>query len=122
MNEYAQTALQRLVAPPVMPDMNARWASAQASAPGRTVATVRTTAQQVYDLAVKGLGPTISVTNRQGTFTGISFSGYWSVGQVDYQRTTAESLVPRQLLNPLSVWYVGNVASVATTRTPSTGL
>jgi len=113
MNEYAQTTLQQLAAPPVMPDMNARWGSAQASAPGRTVASVRTTAQQAYDFAVKGLGPTITVTNRQGTFTGNSFSGYWSVGPVDYERTTAGALVPRQVVNPPSVWYVGTVASVA---------
>ena len=38
------------------------WASAQASAPGRTVATVRTTAQQAYDVAIKGAGPTIALT------------------------------------------------------------
>jgi putative ABC transport system permease protein len=113
MNEYAQTTLQQLAATPVMPDMNARWASTQASALGRTVASVRTTAQQAYDFAVKGLGPTITVTNRQGTFTGISFNGYWSIGQVDYQRTTAGALVPRQVVNPPSVWYVGTVGSVA---------
>jgi len=44
MNEYAQTTLQQLTAPPAMPAMNAAWASAQASAPGHTVATGRTTA------------------------------------------------------------------------------
>ena len=113
MNEYTQTTVQRLVAPPVMPDMNVRWASAQASAPGRTVATVRTTAQQAYDLATKGLGPRITVTNRLGTYTGISFSGYWSVGPVEYQRTTAGALVPRRVVNSSSVWYIGTVASVA---------
>ena len=40
-------------APSAMPDMNAAWASAQASAPGRTVATVRTTAQQAYSAVLK---------------------------------------------------------------------
>ena len=54
MNEYAQTTLQQLTAPSAMPDMNAAWASAQASAPGRTVATVRTTAQQAYAAVLKG--------------------------------------------------------------------
>ena len=113
MNEYAQTTVQQLAAPSAMPDMNASWASAQAPAPGRTVATERTTAQQAYATAIKGRGPTITLRNRQGTFTGISFSGYWSVGPVDYQRTTAGALVPRQVVNPPSVWYTGTVASVA---------
>jgi putative ABC transport system permease protein len=85
MDEYAQTTLQQLAAPSVMPDMNASWASAQASTTGRTVATVRTTAQQAYDTAIKGRGPTVSLSIRQGTFTGIPFNGYWSVGPVDYQ-------------------------------------
>ena len=56
MNEYAQTTLQQLTAPSAMPEMNAGWASAQASAPGRTVATVRTMAQQAYAAVLKGLG------------------------------------------------------------------
>jgi hypothetical protein len=113
MDEYAQTTLQQLTAPSKMPDMNVAWASAQASAPGRTVDTVRTTAQQAYKTVLEGLGPTISVSNSQGTFTGIPFSGYWSVGQVGYQRTTAGALTPRQVVNPASVWYIGTVASVA---------
>ncbi len=113
MNEYAQTAVQRLAAPPVMPDMNAAWASAQASAPGRTVATERTTAQQAYNLAIKGLGSTISVSNHHTSYSGISFSGYWSVGPVNYRRTTAGALVPRQVVNPPSVWYIGYGYTVA---------
>ncbi len=111
MDEYAQTTVQQLAAPPVMPDMNAGWASAQASAPGRTVATVRTTAQQAYDRAVKGHGPTVTVRLPQGVYTGISFNGYWSVGPVDYQRTAAGALAPRQVVNPPSVWNASTVAS-----------
>ena len=56
MSEYAQTTLQQLAAPAAKPDMNAAWKSAQASAPGRTVATVRTTAQQAYNAVLKGPG------------------------------------------------------------------
>ena len=104
MNEYAQTIVQQLAAPPAMPDMNASWASAQASAPGRTVATERTTAQQAYNTAIKGLGPGVTLRTPQGTYTGIPFSAYWTVGQVAYQRTTAGVLVPRQVVNPASVW------------------
>ena len=107
MNEYAQTTVQRLTAPSRMPDMNAAWASAQASAPGRTAATARTTAQQGYILVLTGHGPSLELTNRQGTFIGIPFSGYWSVGPLHYQRTTAGALTPRQVVNPSSVWYIG---------------
>jgi putative ABC transport system permease protein len=114
MNESTQTTLQQLAAPSAMPDMNAAWASAQASAPGRTVATVRTTAQQAYDAVLEGLGPTD--TYRSGTgakFSGTPVIGYWSVGPVDYQRTTAGALTPRQVVNPASVWYTGTAFSVA---------
>jgi len=108
MNEYAQTTVQRLAAPPKMPDMNAAWVSAQGSDPGRTVAAEHTTAQQAYTRVVRGHGPGLTLTNRQGTFTGIPFSGYWSVSPVDYQRTTAGVLTPRPVVNPSSVWYIGD--------------
>ena len=111
MNEYAQTTLQQLAAPSAMPDMNAAWASAQASAPGRTVATVRTTAQQAYNAVLKGL-PTVSLGVSTGNL-GNLVDGYWSVGPVDYQRTTAGALTPRQVVNPPSVWYTACLARVA---------
>ncbi|HEY8044834.1 MAG TPA: FtsX-like permease family protein [Streptosporangiaceae bacterium] len=110
MNEYAQTTLQQLTAPSVMPDMNAGWASAQAPAPGRTVATVRTTAQQAYNAVLKGLGPTVG---QRGVFSGTPVDGYWSVGPVDYQRTKAGALTPRQVINRPSVWFTGSGASVS---------
>ena len=110
MNEYAQTTLQQLTAPSVMPDMNAGWASAQASAAGRTVATVRTTAQQAYNAVLKGLGPTVG---QPGVFSGTPVDGYWSVGPVDYQRTRAGALTPRQVVNRPSVWFTGSGASVS---------
>jgi putative ABC transport system permease protein len=110
MNEYAQTTLQQLTAPSVMPDMNAGWASAQASAPGRTVATGRTTAQQAYNAVLKGLGPTIA---QRGVSLGTPVDGYWSVGPVDYQRTTAGALTPRQQVNRPSVWFTGTGVSVS---------
>jgi putative ABC transport system permease protein len=108
MNEYAQTTVRQLTAPSVMPDMNAGWASAQASAPGRTVATVRTTAQQAYDAVLIGLGPTDTLRLPRGVFTGTPVAGYWSVGPVDYQRTRAGALTPRQVVNGPSVWYSGS--------------
>jgi putative ABC transport system permease protein len=113
MNEYAQTTLQRLATPTTTPDMNTSWESAQASAPGRTVATVRTTAQQAYNAVLKEAGPTVSVTTRSGSTSGIPVSGFWSVGPVDYQRTAAGALAPRQAVNPPSVWYTGSDSRVA---------
>jgi putative ABC transport system permease protein len=108
MTEYAQTTLQQLTAPSVMPNMDAAWASAQASAPGRTVSTVRTTAQQAYNHALKGL---VGVTEN-GTFAGTPVNGYWSVGPVDYRRTKAGALVPRQVVNDPSAWYTGSASAV----------
>ncbi len=111
MTEYAQTTLQQLTAPSVMPNMNAAWASAQASTPGRTVTTVRTTAQQAYNEVLKGL-VTVTGEAQNGAFTGTPVNGYWSVGPVDYQRTKAGALTPRQVVNDPSAWYTGSAASV----------
>jgi putative ABC transport system permease protein len=112
MNEYAKTTLQQLTAPSATPDMNVAWASAQASAPGRTVATAQTTAQQAYSAVLEGLGPTDTGTTQSGTFSGTPVDGYWSVGPVGYERTKAEALAPRQVVNPSSVWLTGSAASV----------
>jgi hypothetical protein len=111
MTEYAQTTLQQLTAPSVMPNMNAAWAGAQASAPGRTVTTVRTTAQQAYNDVLEGL-VTVSGVTQSGAFTGTPVDGYWSIGPVDYQRTKAGALTPRQVVNGPSAWYTGSAASV----------
>jgi putative ABC transport system permease protein len=113
MNEYAQTSLQQIAAPSVMPDMNGAWASAEASVPGRAVATVHTTAQQAYNAALKELGPsTDTIVNfnhgKKSTVTGDAAVGYWSVGPVDYQRTATGALTPRQKDNPPSTWYTDN--------------
>jgi putative ABC transport system permease protein len=108
MTEYAQTTLQQLTAPSVMPNMNAAWASAQASAPGRTVATVRTAPQRAYNDVLKGLEGVID----NGVFAGTPVDGYWSVGPVDYRRTKAGALTPRQVVNDPSAWYTGSAAPV----------
>ncbi|HTZ24831.1 MAG TPA: FtsX-like permease family protein [Streptosporangiaceae bacterium] len=108
MNEYAQTTVAQLAAPSAMRDMNAAWESAQASVPGRTVATGRTTAQQAYSALING-----PPTDYEGTAAGDFVEGYWSVGPVDYQRITAGVLKPRQVVNPPSVWYTGTLSSVA---------
>jgi putative ABC transport system permease protein len=108
MNEYAQTTLQQLAAPSAMPDMNDAWESAGASAPGRTVATVRTTAQQAYSGVLNG-----PPTDYEGSAAGDFVEGYWSVGPVDYRRTMAGALTPQPVVNPPSVWYTGSLSRVA---------
>ena len=113
MSEYAQTTLQQLAAPSVMPDMNAGWASAQASAPGHTVVTVRTTAQQAYTAVLNGHGPTDTYPFPGGVSSGTPVAGYWSVGPVDYGRTRSGALVPRRVINRPSVWYTGGMFPVA---------
>jgi putative ABC transport system permease protein len=112
MNEYAQTTLQQLTAPSATPKMDVSWAGAQASAPGRTVATVPSTAQQAYSAVLEGIGPTVTGESGSGTFTGTPVDGYWSIGPVNYRRTEAGTLVPRQVVNPPSAWYTGGTASV----------
>jgi putative ABC transport system permease protein len=108
MNEYAQTTLQQLAAPSAMPDMDDAWKSAQASAPGQTVATVRTTAQQAYSGVLNG-PPGTYENGASGTLA----TGYWSLGPVDYQRGPAGALTPRPVVNPSSVWYTGSLALIA---------
>jgi hypothetical protein len=112
MDEYVQTTLQQLTAPSAMPDMGAGWASTQPSVPGRTVATVHTTAQQVYS-AVRKNPPTVQVITGPpaptDTATGTPIAGYWSVGPLNYRRTAAGALAVRQVTNPESAtWYTGD--------------
>jgi putative ABC transport system permease protein len=108
MNEYAQSTVAQLAAPSAMRDMTAAWESAEASAPGRTVATGRTTAQQAYGGLING-----PPTDYEGAASGDFVEGYWSVGPVGYRRTTAGVLTPRQVVNPPSVWYTETLSSVA---------
>jgi len=104
MDEYAQTTVQQLATSSRMPDMNASWTTAEASVPGRTVATDHTTAQQAYSNELTGDGAYITISIPKGKFTGLSFSGYWSVSPVDYQRAKSGALTPRRVVNPTSIW------------------
>jgi putative ABC transport system permease protein len=133
MNEYAQTTVQLLTAPSAMPDMNADWASAEASAPGRTVAVSHTTAQQAYAAVLQGFGPaeeqtlpaapprapagappvTATATTPPNVPATTAVTGYWSVGPVNYQRTATGALTPRQEVNPPLTWYTGTMFPVA---------
>src|ERR1700753_2836724 len=109
MNEYAQTTLQQLATPSAMPDMDDAWKSDQASAPGRMVATVWTTAQQAYSGVINGPPGDYEDGVSGTTLT----TGYWSLGQVHYHRPPAGAPPRHPVVNPPSVWYTGSPAPVA---------
>lgn len=112
MDEYALTRLQALpppTAPP--PAANAGWLAGEATGPGRTVVTVRTSAQQAYQRLLGTLrfgqqalrpGPALSV-----------ISGLWQAGPVRYRRAPSGALAPLLVVNPPSAWYTGGIAPVA---------
>ena len=88
--------------------MNAAWKSAQASAPGRTVATVRTTAQQAYNAraqrarAGRQRNHAGRVHHRRFPSAATGPSARWTTSA-----PTAGALIPHQAVNPPSVWYIG---------------
>ena len=96
LNEEAVTEVQELPSPTAPPVLNVRWMTKEASVPGRTVATRRTTATQAYRSLLRVLaGKRI----HDGVFS------YWSVGSVGYRRTSTGALVPLRVRNAPSVWY-----------------
>ena len=107
MDEYAITTLQRLGTPNTPPDMTVPWLTKEASAPGQTLATERTTAQQAYRQMLRLLGVKDAVGDR------LPITGYWSVGPVRYRRTAAGALMPLQARNPVSTWRAPGVLNVS---------
>jgi putative ABC transport system permease protein len=108
IDEYAITTLQKLGTPNTPPDMTVPWRTREASAPGQTLVTERTTAQQAYR---QMLGYIASSAGAVGDR--LPIDTYWSVGPVSYRRTATGKLVPLQVHNPLSTWRaigVGNVS------------
>jgi putative ABC transport system permease protein len=97
MDEQAVTQLEQLRSPTAAPVTTVRWMTNEARAPGRTLATERTTAAEAYrsllgTLAGKGGG-------RDGVF------GYWSVGPVSYRRGGGGALTPLLVHNPSAAWF-----------------
>jgi len=107
MDEYAITTLQRLAAPRTPPDMTVPWLTREASAPGQTLVTERTTAQQAYAQMLRFLGAKYAVGNR------VPITNYWSVGPVRYRRTATGALTPVPVHNPLSTWQAPGVLNVS---------
>jgi putative ABC transport system permease protein len=107
MDEYAITTLQRLAAPKTPPDMTVPWLTKQASAPGQTLVTERTTAQQAYQQMLRFLGGNHAVGDR------LPVTSFWSVGPVGYRRTATGALTPVPVHNPLSTWRAPGVLNVS---------
>jgi hypothetical protein len=112
MDEDAVTRLQLLTPPKTPPDINVGWRTKEASVPGRTLVTERTTAQQAY----QGLLHTMST--KTGLGERVTIDGYWSVGPTSYQRSRGGTLRPLLVRNPASVWYTGQVSNGPASITP----
>jgi len=99
MDEYALTELQALGSPATPPAMNAPWLTREASVPGHTLVTVRTTAQQAYRELLS------EMSAKSGSE--VDVSGYWNVGPASYRRTGSGALRPLLVHNPASAFYAG---------------
>jgi putative ABC transport system permease protein len=103
--EYAQSRLQLLASPSAPPQMNLGWLTQEAAAPGETVQTVRTSAQQAY----QGLRHELVVTTTGHTYGAWAVWGYWSVGPTSYRRAAGAALTPVAVANPASAYYTGGI-------------
>jgi putative ABC transport system permease protein len=91
VGEEAITTVQRLATPARPLLLSQKVAARDAAAPGRTVLTTTSTAQQAYQLALKltQTGPIIA---------------YYTAGPVSYRKGPGGSLIPVQVMNPASLW------------------
>ncbi len=106
IGEYAVTRLQKLASPAAPPTLDLAGMRREATAPGSTVQTVRTTPQQAY----RQLLAVISDSK-----TADPVYQYWSAGPASYRRGNDGSLAPVIVRNPLSVWksHDGNSGMLA---------
>jgi putative ABC transport system permease protein len=104
MNEFAVTQLQRLEPPTAPPDMTVAWMTREAAAPGQTLATMKTTAQQAYRQFLANMR---SSTSFEAIFS------YWSTGPVNYRRAPEGALMPVVVRNSSSVWNTSGTTSIA---------
>ncbi len=105
LDEFAVTRLERLAAPASAPDLSSDTLAKGVSGAGRTVATVRTTAQQAYRALLRSLRRPL--TSRAPK---VAVLGYWSVGPTSYHRSRAGVLKPAAVRNPPSTWYTGGIS------------
>jgi putative ABC transport system permease protein len=111
MDEFALTRLQELARPRIPPMMTNAWMSREAAAPGRTLATRRSTAGQAYRELLGAL--TRQPTMAQKGIIPNAIDGYWSVGPVSYRRAAAGALQPLKVSNPAATWYTGGAPDVS---------
>jgi putative ABC transport system permease protein len=95
VGEKAITTVQQLATParPVL--LSQKMAASDATAPGRTVLTTTSTAQQAYQLVLQ-----VALKRTQGG----PFGSYYSAGPVSYRTGPGGSLIPVQVTNPASLW------------------
>jgi putative ABC transport system permease protein len=108
IGEYAVTQVQRLPDPATPPVFTpAHLPPPAATAPGRTIMTIRIGAQQAY------LRLLARLSGQPGSYPGLT--EYWSAGTTRYRRNPDGSLTPVVVHNPLTVWRsaVENGGSVA---------
>jgi putative ABC transport system permease protein len=101
IGEYTVTQLQELAAPTAPPVLDAATMRADATAPGRTVLTTTSNAQQAYQSVLGQLG-------NAGPGNLDAIGSYWSVGQVRYQQDNRGVLAPAAVSNPVSVWQLAD--------------
>ncbi len=105
LGEFAVTRLERLAAPTSTPDLSAAQLTHGFPGPGRTIATVKTSAQQAYRKLLRSLSrPLTSKAPR------VAVLGYWSVGPTSYHRSPGGALRPAVVRNPSSTWYTGGIS------------
>ncbi len=100
IGEYALTRVQRLAAPAGPVTLNTATMAGEAAAPGQTVLTARTTAQQAYRqvLTLAGDSQPVEV--------------YLTAGPVGYRRGGGGGLLTAvPVHNPVSVWQPGQAMS-----------
>lgn len=99
IGEYAVTRVQRLASPTAPPALGPAGLRREAAAPGRTILTERTSAQQAYQHL---LGELAGRTHKDFAQ---DLAGYWSVGPTTYRQDgSGGSLTAIQADNPSSAW------------------
>jgi putative ABC transport system permease protein len=104
IGEYAVTRVQELASPAGPPDLDLAGVRREATVPGRTVQTFRTTPQQAYRQLLAAMSP------KSRVYPGVG--GYWSVGPTSYRRAADGSLTPVLVHNLASVWRSGGSAGI----------
>ena len=100
--EYSVTRIQQLAPPQGPPTLNAPTMAKEVVAPGRTVLTIRISAQQAYQQV-------LALMNNPSYYQPVR--GYWSASPTSYRRSGTGALVPIKVSNPLSVWRASQAMS-----------